>query len=80
MTHATRITVTKAGVRIGAAYLPKPPAPSKDAEVIQAAFLSERLQRRLLDLEPPVLPTRWFVAICLALGYAGYRFAFMVPA
>ena len=79
MTHATRITVTKAGVRIGSAYVPPPPQPSRDGEVIQSLLLPEREQRRLLDIEPPELSWKQFTLLCLAIGAAGLLFA-AVPA
>lgn len=39
--------VTRAGIRIGCAYVPPPPSPSKDAQRLQAALLEPRTARPL---------------------------------
>lgn len=40
--RAERITYTRAGIGIGAAYIAPPPRPSDDAERIQAALIARR--------------------------------------
>lgn len=52
----TGCVVTRAGLVIGGAYCPPKPAPSRDAEVIQAALLVRPKQ------QPPLVRRvwRWF--------------------
>lgn len=46
-TLGQRVITTRSGVRIGSAYVPKPPQPSADAATIQAALLEPRTTQPL---------------------------------
>lgn len=62
-TMGERVITTSAGVRIGSAFIPRPPMPSDDAE---------RLQKALLDQKP--MQTRshglgkWVIGSLLAIA------------
>lgn len=46
-TAGRRVITTRSGVRIGAAYTPRPPLPSRDHEHLQAALLNSRTAQPL---------------------------------
>lgn len=76
MSNRAHIVTTRTGLHIGCAYIGKPPAPSADAEEIQAALLGDRqhlVQRIAGPLErlgPALFGAICVVALVAAVGRA----------